>query len=359
MWMNIENQCMGRTPQAAGWGNRLMLLLCSLLMLATLPAFAQEAVVPAFAEGVVFDASRSTIYTLEPDRLAARRAESGEILWDRTELGEPLALHNGQLVVLGNRDRPAEPVVFWLDPATGATVGELFLDLPDHVNFRIIDAPGESFRARLVTVDNEAFLIWGYSKRQLIGAPAVAGINRAPKMPSVSDSSVRAEQPSEPLSTQIIDTTLVEEKGAMRLETGQAAAVSQTALDSVNRNAWAMLYRGDRSPTVEGEQYRSRAGGHVLASRLSDDDDQWLRHQWTILDDEGEALGRFRLPVAFAPFAVGDKVMAYQSQPYIRFDAGEVLEARDLSLVVMDLESGREAWQAALLDKTWREGMPP
>jgi len=355
--MSIQNKRKQHFPTLRLTGHRVLAiaLLCTALMLSSLPAIAQEATLPAFAGGLVFDGSRSTIFAMETDRLSARAADSGELLWSRAELAEPMALHQGRLLVLGNREQPREPIAYWLDPATGMTLGEFRLDLPEEVSFLISERPGERFQAQMFAEGGRVFMAWDYIKRQLIGAPAVAGINRAPKMPRLGSSSESAA----PSSAPIVDTTLVSASGVLRIDSAQATAVERSETGIAEFNRWEKLYGSDRNQATEGEQYRSRAGGHVLASRLSDDDDQWLRHQWTILDDEGEALGRFRLPVAFAPFAVGDKVMAYQSQPYIRFDAGEVLEARDLSLVVMDLESGREAWQAALLDKTWREGMPP
>jgi len=330
-------------------------LLCALLMMSSLPATAQEATVPAFAGGLVLDASRSTIYAMEPDRLTARAADSGELLWARAELAEPLALHKGRLLVLGNRDQPREPIVYWLDPATGATQGEFKLDLPDEVSFLISERPGERFQAQVFTEGGDTFLAWDYTKRRLIGAPAVAGVNRAPKMPRVTRTGQSRSQADAP----IVDTTLVAASSVLRIDTGQLTAVDRAEAGITEFNRWEKLYGADRSQAADGHQYRSRDGRHVLASRLSEDGDDWLRHQWTILDDQSEPLGQFRLPVAFAPFAVTENVMAYRSQPYVRFNAGEVMEARDLSLVVMDLESGREAWRATLFDKTWREGMPP
>jgi hypothetical protein len=323
--------------------------------MSSLPALAQDTTVPAFAGGLVFDGSRSTIYAMEPDGLTARRADSGELLWSRAELAEPMALHQGRLLVLGLRAQPREPMAFWLDPASGATVGEFKLDLPEGVSFLISERPGERFEAQAFNDSGRLLVHWHYVKRQLIGAPAVAGVNRAPKMPRVG-SAPGETQESAPA---VVDTTLVEASGLFRVSDAGATAADRSEAGMTEFNRWAKLFDGERIQSADGEQYRSRNGGQVLSSRLVEDEDQWLRHQWILIDERGEALGQFRLPVAFAPFAVGDKVMAYESRPYVRFDDGEVLEARDLSLVVMDLESGRELWQTALLDKTWREGMPP
>jgi hypothetical protein len=329
-------------------------LAVALLAMASFSAYAQDAAVLAFSEGLLFDGSRSTIYAMESDALTARAADSGERLWSRPELAEPMALHQGRLLVLGRRDQPREPVAFWLDPATGATIGEFKLDLPEAVSFLISERPGERFQAQAFVDGGELVLHWHYVQRQLIGAPAVAGVNRAVKMPRLSGDSPSPAGGSAP----IVDTTLVEESGLFRVRSNSATAIDRAEMGIAQFNRWEKLFGEARQQAADGEQYRSRSGGHVLASRLVDDEG-WLRHQWTLIGEEGESLGQFRLPVAFAPFAVGDKVLAYESQPYIRFEGGDVLEARDLSLVVMDLESGRERWQTALLDKTWREGMPP
>ena len=355
MWIQIEKEQRAQAPRLSRQPVWFVALFCTLLLMCSLPAAAQEATVPAFAGGLVFDAAQSTIYAMEPNQLSARAADSGNVLWARADLAEPLALHQGRLLVLGNREKYREPVAYWLDPTSGSTLGEFTLDLPDEVSFLISERPGERFQAEAFVQGDDLFLAWNYVKRQLIGAPAVAGINRAAKMPRVSSAGQREAE----TSSSIVDTTLVSANGVFRIGPGQAAAVDRAETGVADFNRWAKLYGADRSSAAEGNQYRSGADGHILASRLIEDGDRWLSHQWTILNDQGEQLGQFRLPVAFAPFSVGEKSFAYRSQPYVRFNAGEVSEARDLSLVVLDLESGRELWETALLDTTWREGMPP
>jgi len=355
MWMQNESTQWIQAPRLNRQRTLVFALLCTLIMGGGMPAVAQEATVPAFAGGLVFDASRSTIYAMEPDRLAAREIDNGDVLWTRADLAEPLALHQGRLLVLGNRERPREPVAYWLDPASGATLGEFELDLPEDVSFLISELPGERFQAEAFADGGAVLLVWDYVKRQLIGAPAVAGVNRAPKMPRVAQTSRSAS----PVEATIVDTTVVSESGVFEVSVDRAIVVDRSETGVTDFNRWAKLYGPDRSQTIEGSQYRARDGEHILASNLIEDGEQWRRHQWIILDDQDEPIGRFRLPVAFAPFAVGEQALAYRSQPFVRFDEGELIEARDLRLVVMDLESGQQAWQAALLDKTWREGMPP
>ncbi len=97
----------------------------------------------------------------------------------------------------------------------------------------------------------------------------------------------------------------------------------------------------------------------LLISTSLPNESAWPRYQWTLLDAEDDMIGRVESPYAFAPFAVSGQSLAFVASPFVRIEGDRLIEAQDLALVVMDMASGREAWQADLLDKAYREGMPP
>ncbi len=226
-------------------------LLISLMLMSSL-AWAQSSTTMAIASGVVVDSSRELVYLMEPGQLTARRLGNGEIVWQQSALVEPLGLHNDQLIVLGNRERERVPVLYRVDPATGAIDSSVVLNLPDQVVFLVEERPAEYFRAHMLSGSDNLNIAWDYLKRPLRGAPAISGINRPPKMPRQVQAAQERDAPS--MSQRVIeeDRSAVQASGVIRISGSQVLDIAPADSTGLKPLIWSELRGAERRSVSPG-----------------------------------------------------------------------------------------------------------
>jgi len=333
----------------------------ALLMVSSL-ASAQASSLAAIAPGVVVDASAQRAYLLEPDRLTARAVDSGDLLWSMAGAIEPLGLRKGQLLALREGSAPNHAELLTIDADEGSVLSTRVVTFPEVVRARLLEGPGERFQARLLVGVDSLQLAWDYSRHPLRGAPAVSGINRPPKMPR--DTQLAIEPRNETETLPLAERVELSEyrSGVIDLvstEDGWDAVSPSSAMPPMAGLQWRELRGSERRLSLAGRQFQSVAADVTLISSRLESSSAIGRHQWSVIDAQGEPIGQFESNYAFAPFARVESRLAFVAHPRIRFEGDRLIDAQDLALVVVDLVNGREAWQAALLDKVWREGMPP
>ncbi|MEM1081386.1 MAG: PQQ-binding-like beta-propeller repeat protein [Pseudomonadota bacterium] len=332
-----------------GWTGRCLMMIA---LLGWGPSgWAEDSVVPAFAVGLVANTADGIVYVMEERQLSARAMDDGRVVWRQADLVEPLAMHNGQLLVIGNRSAFDQPMVYWLDPRSGERLSELRLSLPDEVAFRIQDNPGEQFQAYAYAADQQLQIGWRFYRRAVFGAPAVAA-------DQYSDGPSRADDGLNQANQEILDTTLVNATGVITIAAGEAIANPNASLPTSISSPWTVRLDASRGQDVAHRVFESIHQAYALDSQPQASDRMQTLYQWTILDDQNEILGQWRRPFSFAPFAVSTPNVLYQTVPTVQYDRQGVVDLRSLSLVVADLATGEERWVIPMLDKQWRGPMP-
>lgn len=332
---------------------RLILTGACLALVSTLlaaPALANNGL--ALRDGVVIDAEKSVAYVMRPGGgIEAVDLNLGSVLWTSEAASRPLALVNGRLVAQAEAAPGAGLKFVTLDPAArGAALTEATLPLPKGVRGLVDDGWRSSMQVKAVPAGNSVMIQWKAVEvlpravapdEEATVAPTVAGAGPAPRR-----SPVRVTE------------------GAARFDVA-TGAISDAPADkgAVVATAGLRELRGDdRLPGVEGRQFLSGDGKHVLASRPNPANDPMTRHDWILFGREtGEALGGFASSVSAAPFVVVKDQVVLETRPQMRAtgDAGRPYERTELSLRSMDLLNGVEVWKVAVRNTAFEGPFPP
>jgi len=306
------------------------------------------------ADQVVFDRSSSTLYLAAPDGLTARRLGDGERLWLNPDGGRPLGLSGDALVVLaGSGDQ-----VHYLDPDDGRLLDAIELDWPEGVQGLIEDRPNQQFRARLYADGSGDVLVWSYQRRELRGAPAVAGINRDLNRPAIS-----ADQPGAATAAQSDSgdaAIVVSLQGALSLSRGRARATPLADEVLEQLPAAVAVELSEAQVPGEGRQFLSTDQRHVLVSAMVEDVDAWLRHRWTVFEaGAGARLGAVDQFFAYGPFVVAEERLAVIVPPHGLLDDDQQWQEHGQGLEVRRLDTGQLVWRNELREIIYRGILPP
>ncbi|MEE4329228.1 MAG: hypothetical protein V2J10_00055 [Wenzhouxiangella sp.] len=337
-------------------------LLLSIMLLTSPLVWARDSTVAALAPGVVLDRIQQRAFLLEPGRLTGRSLDDGALIWELPGEIEPLGLQAGRLIAMRSSTAPHLARLVQINPARGRIENELELSFPSGVRVRIAEGPGEKFQAQLLQSSDSIRLQWHYSRHPLRGAPAISGVSRPPKLPREANPNIDDAGPRAG-STMIEPEGMTERRSGVIEITGfgEAAQVSTAAATRGDATAlhWNELRGEARRSGPTGRQFTASVDETVLISERLASEPALGRFRWTILDATNQPVGTFETRYAFAPFALADDRFAYVARPWTRIDGGRLVEHQRLALIVVDLSSGSEAWQAELLDKAWRRSMPP
>lgn len=315
----------------------------------------------SLGSGVLVDPTGTILYVAEPEGLTARRLQDGERVWRHEPSARPLGLHAGSLVALGQSATEAGFEVHYLAPATGAVQASIEVPLPDGINFLLQDRPDQRFRLRYYAGDEGEILSWTHARRPLRGAPAVSGLNRGRKMPRIS---TEGSSPTES------ETEAEAEAGAWQQRVGGLVQLDRSSeqalpLPSAFVDRLPVELSPDLAPDewlgeIQGRQFRSGDGRHVLATRTVDDPTEWLRHEWILLDrDSGSALGSLQRFYSYAPFVVVERQIALLVPAHGQLDkSGQWVESGP-ALAVWRLDDDVLSWRTELLETAYLGELPP
>ncbi len=315
------------------------------------PALANNGL--ALRDGVVIDAEKSVAYVMRPGGgIEAVDLKLGSVLWTSEAASRPLALVKGQLVAQADVAPGAGLKVVTLDPAArGAATTEATLPLPKGVRGGIDDGWRSSLKVQAVPAGDGVLIQW---KAVEVLPRAVAPDEEATVAPTVGATAGPTERRSPVRTTE----------GAARFDVATGAMTNAP----VDKNAVVgvaglrELRGGDRLAGVEGRQFLSSDGQHVLASRPNPANDPMARHDWQVYGRaSGQALGGFASSVSAAPFLVVKDQVIVEARPQVRAtgDAARPYERTELSLRSMDLLNGVEVWKVAVRNIAFEGPFPP
>lgn len=298
---------------------------------------AQAATVTALATGVVVDAERGqAYYAAAGGQLRAVRLSDGAAAWATAQIAWPLALVDGQLLVLQKPRRPGELRLQLVDADAGDSGRVLTASLPDAVHADATVQPQRRFTIRAVpaTSPGAVRLAWRYQERPLQGA-----------LPELDEAARDVGEG-------------VREEGWMQLDLadGQAQELPGTAPQP------DPLVPADGRAASAGPapQYRAADAAHVQSSTAHSHPQLGTEWQWHLHAAGGGArAGEVSLPVAYAPFQVLDQQLLVQLPAYAWRAGTSRFELRNVRLAAFDLSSGAERWSVDLADPDYKGAMPP
>jgi hypothetical protein len=298
--------------------------------------------------GVIVDLDRHLIYIMSGEGgIDAVDLARGTRAWSTKQAAKPLALA-GRLLIC-QAEPPSGGNELQIVALDTEQLGKLVVTgttkLPADVNVSIDETLTYSFVASARVSGAAAFISWAHSKRLIRGIP--------PGFPEVGE--------KVPLEHAVIAPSVASGTFRMDLSTGVMSPVKP---EEVPVAVAAASRPPDLSPTerlahIEGLQFRSANGRHVLNSQRIADDSVWEKYRWTIYDrGTGERVGEFRTHLSFAPFFIFDSQIIYETGPYVRrTEKGAVDEP--LKIRAVDLRTGQELWTWQVRDTTFRGPFPP
>lgn len=276
--------------------------------------------------GVLVGPGEETVYVMSPSgQIEAIAVVDGKLTWKTDDASQPLALEGSDLVALAESDSGLEVVFLSLD---GTGQRRAPLPLPTDAWSFIDKGLGTSLYVASGRVGDET-LFWYRSENQDISGMA---------------------RPQNP----------VELKGALVWNNQEGFLQSRAGLpESPEAPRLTLLPASERIENVNGVQWLSADGGHVMVSERIADDRVWEKYRWTLYERSskqrlGEVLDHF----STAAFFVTGKTLVYLAHPYERL-SGKKMEAKELRLRAMDLSTGFEIWQREVRDTSYRGPMPP
>ncbi len=266
-------------------------------------------------------------------RVASINLDNGAMNWRGPAEGLPLALVDGQLVVLGRPEHSGQLNLLLLDPASGTKLGSLVGELPEGVLASPYAQPNRIFKAVADSSTGALRVFWSYREWPLRGALLVDD----------ADSDAGRRELNGVVAVDLSASTL-------QLSTTAGAPVVVAA----------DLTGNERVPGVNGTQFRSADGSYAQSASPVNDELLGTAWRWTLHErSSGRAVAQMKLPYSHAPFMVRANQLFWQSPPIaLRQASGEYLQ-QSLRLVCQDLASGRELWSVNLLDPEFRGVLPP
>lgn len=307
-------------------------------------------------DGVLVDRDDKHVYLMRPQGgVQAIELTSGEVLWEAKDADKPLEVA-GDLVICQAAD-PAETSRFeivTLDRKTGDTRVRGEHELPPEVNASVVDTFDGSFSAGASLSGNQLYMSWQFVERPTGGLPP--GFEKG-VAPEAEETTTDAPQIMAP-----------ERIGArsgvvqMSLTSGETTSLNVEPPIAMAANAADSMWEpegAERLKQVEGEQFRSLDGRHVVGSVRTGKPGDRYRYTLAVYEREsGNRLGQFQTQLAIVPLVVVDNFVVYESAPNTQLVNGKLVD-EPLTVQVANLEKGERVWARPIRDTSYRGPMPP
>ena len=304
----------------------------------------------ALADGVVVDAQRQVAYVMRPARgIDAVELGSGDVRWSADIAAKPLLAVGDVLIAQGEAREAGRLEIVSLDARTGIP-GKLAaqVDLPDGLMAQLHDTPLGSFRVQAYKTGNQVTLSWQASTTG-DAAQGYLPSSEESMVPSI-DGSQQAQQVAP------VQKAAKVQRGAVALDLASGSVGLATKSAAAPRSLDILQ---QKMAGLEGQQYVSADGRHVLASVRDATASVWEGYRWQIYTrDGGKRLGSFAHSASAAPFVVADRSLVFVSQPYFKRQDDDIV-AVPMKLRAIDLMSGTEVWTTEVDDSAFRGSYAP
>jgi len=316
------------------------LIISSTILARPLPLAAQEITPRTFqlVPGVLIDLIKRVAYVMSPqDRIDTLDLLDGRRQWSSAFGAKPLALISNRLVAQQQpRSAPNVLELVILDTEKrGELLARASVTLPEDVEAFIDERMDRIFEATAEPLDDTVLITWQYRRAVVQGiAPDTA--QPVPK-PREARGSFRVD-----VRTGITSATISETQAIGPIASAQRAPTVATG-----------------QPRVTPPTFVAADANHILHSERIADDRVWKKYRWTIYERAtGQKVGSIAAHLSWAPFFVVDRIIVYETQPYVAtVDGIRGEEPRKLRAV--SLQTGIETWNVRVRDTTYRGPYPP
>jgi outer membrane protein assembly factor BamB len=300
----------------------------------------------ALLDGVVISPRQGVAYVMRSGGIDALNLATGKLRWRSDKAAKPLALVGDRLIaqVDGSRKGSKALDLVALDARSGAVRDSVRIPLPQGVVASVVDTPAGSFRVRTDSTASELMVSW-----EATGV----GVGAQGYVASVDDGQAPEAGVQAVTGQAVLDMT----SKAMAIKAEPSVRLAQSV--SLVRSAMEEL----SSPAVagiQGRQLLSADGRHVLVTETVESAGSSLyRHRWTMYERaSGARLGSVPALVSATPFVVIGTTLYHTVPAYSVRQDGKHVE-HPTSLRAVNLKTGVQAWQTALLETSFRGPFPP
>jgi hypothetical protein len=296
----------------------------------------------ALLEGVVISPRQGVAYVMRSGGIDAVNLATGKLRWRSDKAAKPLALVGDRLIAQADSKGRKGLDLVALDARSGAVRDSVRIPLPAGVVASVVDTPAGSFRVRTNSTASELMVSWEATGVGVAAQGYVESVDDG-QAPDAGLQAVTGEA--------VLDMTskalTIKAEPSIRL--AEASAV-RSAIEELSSPAVA---------GIEGRQFLSADGRHVLVTETVEAGSSLYRHRWTMYERaSGARLGTVPALVSATPFVVIGTTL-YHSVPAhtVRKD-GKLVE-HPTSLRAVNLKTGVESWKMAVLETAFRGPFPP
>ncbi|MEM1218573.1 MAG: hypothetical protein AAGH79_06660 [Bacteroidota bacterium] len=287
-------------------------------------------------EGVVYDAERKIMYLTQPsERVAAIDIQSGRVLWETSNPGQPINLWEGQLICLIKENGPKNQLIIQqLDPENkGALRREWSTLLPPEVIVLLQDEMEATFKIRGSAVAGQFMLVYRYTFQNIHAYYDPENINK----------------------DRWISGAFTMNKEAPDLTPADLSDIPNVL------TARVILPRGNEviAGRQNDPQYLSGNGNHVLVSTRIREDIDFFAYRWDIYEVNSESLlGQLETYRSYAPFMVDGTLLFWEDGSYWRRLPNGDGETVGLSIRGINLSTGAEISRIPMLEFSYQGTFP-
>lgn len=285
--------------------------------------------------GIVVNKSEATVFLMQPQGgIVAINADSGVSLWVSRAADRPLVIRDNQLLAQANANTTGVIPLRYLDQQSGALIDSADVIVTETIMASVSDGLGQSFSID-TTVSNA--LSWSFEQQVAKGtSPSIEELLTSQDIEGVALNAINEVGSIDLSVTQLSDLVSV------------PGAFASQPIDVLT----------NRIPNVEGRQFLSADGAHILVSRPNDLSNVQARYQWTIFTSTGERLGTFNTVSAYSAFVVINSNAIF-STPEVSFQTstGDIQNI-PFSVRAVSLESNQQIWQTSVRDTRYQGPLP-
>ncbi len=284
----------------------------------------------AVGQSVVADASPWAWVSDRAGVVKAIDLADGSTRWHGPSRGLPLALQNGELLVMTAPSGAGKLTLSVVNPQSGDVDRGFSIDLPASVIASPMPLPAQRFQIWAAVVGDDIAINWEYQSAPLRG------------------------------------TELGHDGTASRVESQEGALVLNLEDDSSRvvavDNALRRFDLGaeSRLAQIEGTQFRSSDSQHVMTAAAVEDRVFGWQWKWQLHDRaSGASVGSITVPVSTAPYVIHEDRVLWQSGPVTAPDAKGKMYSHGSRLIAQNIADGSVRWTVDIADREYQGTLPP
>ncbi len=278
-------------------------------------------------KGVIVDTNSKNIYNTNPKTgIDARSVQNGSLSWHSDKAELPIMVNDSQLIAQQSSTSKGMLGLAQFNSTTGKLLVEKSLMMPNQIIPNIKDGLNQKFNV----YENKGTLgsiRWNYFSQS-------------------SQGMLEKETPN--IKENYGEIVLGQNK---QLDGAQLVSFSQKPTRSVGH------VEGKFLSGIDGRQFKSVTGDHILVSGINKDATIWDKYSWDFYDLKGTQLGHMDFAHSFRPFILIDDLILFVNTPFEKATE-TTIQSFPLSLNAYSLSSGDLVWNTEVRDFSFTGAFP-